>query len=43
MQQFDSQTDLTVSGGESPDSIFIDAYIQPVDSVEKVYMKVTVK
>jgi hypothetical protein len=43
IQQFDSQTDLTVSGGESPDSIFIDAYIQPVDSVEKVYMKVTVK
>ncbi|MDQ0063554.1 phage tail sheath family protein [Paenibacillus harenae] len=43
IQQFDSQTDLTVSSGESADSIFIDAYIKPVDSVEKVYMKVTVK
>ncbi|MFX3636262.1 MAG: phage tail sheath family protein [Candidatus Pristimantibacillus sp.] len=43
IQNFDSQADLTVAAGEDSDAIVIEAHIQPVDSVEKVYMKVTVK
>ncbi|KQN96239.1 phage tail sheath family protein [Paenibacillus sp. Leaf72] len=43
IQNFNSQTDLTVEAGEASDSIVINVYIQPVDSIEKVYMKVTVK
>lgn len=43
IQSFNAQTDLSVAAGAETDSIAIDAYVQPVDSVEKVYMKVTVK
>ncbi|MGO4545798.1 phage tail sheath family protein [Paenibacillus sp. 2TAB23] len=43
IQNFDSQVDLSVLAGTDSDSIVIDVHIQPVDSVEKVYMKVTVK
>ncbi|MUT67830.1 phage tail sheath family protein [Paenibacillus sp. NEAU-GSW1] len=43
IQNFDSQADLTVAAGEESDAIVIEVHIQPVDSVEKVYMKVTVK
>ncbi|OME79056.1 phage tail sheath protein [Paenibacillus sp. FSL A5-0031] len=43
IQNFDAQADLSVAAGEDTDSIIIEAHIQPVDSVEKVYMKVTVK
>ncbi len=43
IQAFNAQTDLSVMAGADSDSLTIDAYIQPVDSVEKVYMKVTVK
>ncbi|WP_138755121.1 phage tail sheath family protein [Paenibacillus sinopodophylli] len=43
IQNFDSQADLSVLAGADSDSIVIDVHIQPVDSVEKVYMKVTVK
>jgi len=43
IQNFDAQSDLAVVAGEDTDSIIIEANIQPVDSVEKVYMKVTVK
>ncbi|OBZ08605.1 phage tail sheath family protein [Bacillus sp. FJAT-26390] len=43
IQNFNSQTDLSVVAGTDTDSIVINVHIQPVDSVEKVYMKVTVK
>jgi hypothetical protein len=43
IQNFDSQADLSVLAGTDSDSLVIDVHIQPVDSVEKVYMKVTVK
>lgn len=43
IQNFDAQADLSVAAGVDTDSIIIEAHIQPVDSVEKVYMKVTVK
>ena len=34
--------DVTISAGESIDSIVIDLTIQPVDAVEKIYMTITV-
>jgi len=43
IQNFDAQAELSVAAGVDTDSIIIEAHIQPVDSVEKVYMKVTVK
>ncbi|MGG1634999.1 phage tail sheath family protein [Paenibacillus sp. NRS-1760] len=43
IQNFDAQADLSVAAGVDTDSIIIEAHIQPVDSIEKVYMKVTVK
>lgn len=42
VQNFNSQTDITVQAGVESDSIYIEASIQPVDSVEKIYMKVKV-
>jgi len=42
IQNFDSQSDIRVLPGSDVDSVVIDADIQPVDSVEKIYMTVTV-
>lgn len=42
IQNFDSKTDITVLPGSETDSILIEVQVQPVDSVEKVYMKVKV-
>lgn len=42
IQNFDSNADITVAAGNESDSIVIDVAVQPVDSVEKVYMKVKV-
>ncbi|OMF66300.1 phage tail sheath family protein [Paenibacillus sp. FSL R5-0766] len=42
IQNFDSKTDITVAPGNETDSILIEIQVQPVDSVEKVYMKVKV-
>lgn len=43
IQNFSSQDDIRVSPVEGQvDAIYIEAYVQPVDSVEKIYMKVTV-
>ncbi|MBY9078306.1 phage tail sheath family protein [Paenibacillus sp. HN-1] len=42
IQNFDAQTDVTVLPGAESDAIYVEANIQPVDSVEKVYMKVKV-
>jgi hypothetical protein len=42
IQNFDSQADIMVSPGTESDAIYIEVGIQPVDSVEKIYMKVQV-
>ncbi|CAH1202976.1 hypothetical protein PAECIP111891_02184 [Paenibacillus allorhizoplanae] len=43
IQNFDSQTDITVIQGESSDSVYTEVSIQPVDAVEKIYTKVKVR
>ncbi|GIP35505.1 phage tail sheath family protein [Paenibacillus sp. J2TS4] len=43
IQNFNSQTDITVSEGDDLDSIFVETQVQPVDAIEKIYMKVKVK
>ncbi|WP_138751802.1 phage tail sheath family protein [Paenibacillus sinopodophylli] len=43
IQEFSSQTDISVSAGEGADSVLIVAYVQPVDSIEKIYVAVTVR
>lgn len=43
IQNFDAQNDIQVLPGDEIDSVYIEAYVQPVDSVEKVYMKITVR
>lgn len=40
---FDSQQDITVTQGNTIESVYIETYIQPVDSIEKIYNKVVVK
>lgn len=42
IQNFDSQKDILVSPGTDSDAIYVETAIQPVDSIEKVYMKVQV-
>ncbi|MFB5674271.1 phage tail sheath family protein [Paenibacillus terreus] len=42
VQNFNSQTDIQVLAGAESDSIVVELSLQPVDSVEKVYMKVKV-
>ncbi|MCY9733516.1 phage tail sheath family protein [Paenibacillus alvei] len=43
IQPYDAQTDVLVAKGEASDSIVIQLNVQPVDAVEKIYMKVKVK
>ncbi|WP_159886193.1 phage tail sheath family protein [Paenibacillus puerhi] len=43
IQQFDAQTDIVVLQGEESDGVYVELNVQPVDSIEKIYMKVTVK
>lgn len=43
IQNFSSQTDITVAAGEDVDAVLITAYVQPVDSIEKIYVTVTVR
>jgi hypothetical protein len=43
IQNFDSQTDITVAAGNDVDAVVIDVAVQPVDSIEKIYMTVTVQ
>jgi len=43
IQGFDSQTDLDVQPGQGVDSIVVNQWVQPVDSIEKIYMTVTVR
>ncbi|WP_338042476.1 phage tail sheath family protein [Paenibacillus ginsengarvi] len=42
LQNVDPQTDLSVQQGTDSDSVYIEVNVQPIDSVEKIYMKVTV-
>lgn len=43
IQNFDAQSDIEVLAGEDKDSIYIGMNAQPVDAVEKTYMKVQVR
>ncbi len=42
IEGFNSQTDIVVVAGTDSDSIVLEVAVKPVDSVEKVYMKVKV-
>lgn len=42
IQNFDSQTDITVTQGADVDAVLVELNIQPVDSIEKIYMNVEV-
>lgn len=42
IQNFDSSTDVSISAGEAIDAVVADLAIQPVDSMEKLYMTVLV-
>lgn len=43
IQNFDAQNDISVVQGQDSDSVYIETNIQPVDAIEKIYMKVMVK
>lgn len=42
IQNFDSQTDVSVSAGSDVDAVIVELSVQPVDSIEKIYMTVEV-
>lgn len=42
IRNFDSQADVVIRQGNETDSVYIESYIQPVDSVEKIYMQVKI-
>lgn len=42
IQNFDAQKDLTVSAGADLDAVTSELYVQPVDSMEKLYLTITV-
>lgn len=43
IQNFDAQADVTLVAGNESDAVYAEIAAQPVDSVEKIYMKVRVK
>ena len=43
IQNFDAQRDVVVLPGNESDSVYVETNVQPVDSVEKIYMKVQVR
>ena len=43
IQNFDAQKDVTIQAGSDSDSVYVEVNVQPVDSIEKIYMKVQVK
>ncbi|MFS1514558.1 phage tail sheath family protein [Chengkuizengella sp. SCS-71B] len=43
IQNFNAQQDIEVEQGSDGDSVYVDASVQPVDSIEKIYMKVKVR
>lgn len=42
LQNFDSQADITVEQGAEVDTVVVNLNVQPVDSIEKIYMTVEV-
>ncbi|NIK70885.1 phage tail sheath family protein [Paenibacillus sp. BK720] len=42
VQNFDAQNDISVYAGQETDAVNIDLNVQPADSVEKIYITVTV-
>lgn len=42
IQNFDPDTDITVAQGESVDAVVCDLWVQPVDAMEKLYLRVFV-
>lgn len=42
IRNVDAQNDVTVTEGQDADSVVVQVGMQPVDSVEKIYMKVRV-
>lgn len=43
IQNFDGAQDILVEQGNEIDSVYSEVYVQPVDAIEKIYMKVEVK
>lgn len=43
VQNFNSQTDIEVLPGADVDAVVVNQWIQPVDSIEKIYMTITVR
>jgi len=43
VQNFDPQTDLEVLPGADTDAVVVNQWVWPVDSIEKIYMTVTVR
>lgn len=43
IQNFDAQSDVTIVAGNESDAVYAEIGAQPVDSIEKIYMKVRVK
>lgn len=43
IEDFNSQTDVTVVAGTDKDAIYAEYFVKPVDSIEKIYQKVRVR
>ncbi len=43
IKNFDGQSDITVQPGNDVDAVYIEAYVWPVDSIEKIYVRVRIK
>lgn len=43
IQNFDSSTDVLILPGNESDAVYAEVDVQPVDAIEKIYMKVKVK
>lgn len=43
IQNFDAQTDVSIQAGSNTDIVSVEVDIQPVDAIEKIYMKVEVR
>ncbi|OAB46544.1 phage tail sheath family protein [Paenibacillus antarcticus] len=43
LQNFDAQKDISFIQGTESDAVYAESYPQPVDSIEKIYMRVQVK
>src|SRR5690606_33375533 len=43
IQNFDPQNDIQVLPGNEIDSVYVELYVQPTDSIEKIYMQVTIR